>query len=55
MNTYCIIVREITEYSIEADTQEEALNILYIGDQQETDNSRIVDWDIIEVGEKPCR
>jgi len=55
MNTYCITVREITEYSIEADTEEEALNILYIGDQQETVNSRIVDWDIIEVGEKPCR
>jgi hypothetical protein len=52
MNIYRITVREVssTEYSIEADTKEEARNLLYMGDQRVV-NDHIVDWDIIEIEE----
>jgi hypothetical protein len=50
MNTYRIIVRESIEYSIEADTEEEARDLLYMGDQQVV-NNRIVDWDIMKIKE----
>ena len=52
MNIYRITVREVcsTEYSIEADTEEEARELLYMGDQRVV-NDHIVDWDIIEIEE----
>jgi hypothetical protein len=46
MNTYRIIVRESIEYSIEADTEEEARDLLFMGDQQVV-NNRITDYKII--------
>ena len=50
MNIYRITVREISsiEYSIEADTEEEARDLLGMGDQRIVDE-HIVDWDIIEI------
>jgi hypothetical protein len=52
MNIYRITVREISsiEYSIEADTEEEARDLLHMGDQRIV-NDHIVDWDIIEIEE----
>ena len=52
MNIYRKTVREglSTEYSIEADTEEEARDLLYMGDQRVV-NDHIVDWDIIEIEE----
>lgn len=52
MNIYRITVREINsvEYSIEADTEQEARDLLYMGDQRIV-NEHIVDWDIIEIEE----
>jgi hypothetical protein len=43
-------VREVcsTEYSIEADTEEEARDLLDMGDQPIVD-SRILDWDITRI------
>ena len=53
MNIYQITVREIllVEYSIEADSEEEARNLLEMGDQQIAEE-HIVDWDIIDVQER---
>jgi hypothetical protein len=53
MNIYRITVREISsvEYSIEADTEEEARNLLGMGDQRIV-NEAIVDWDIIEIEDR---
>lgn len=50
MNTYRITVREISsvEYSVEAETEEEARKLIGTGDQQVV-NDAIVDWDIVEV------
>ena len=52
MNIYRITVREIShfEYEIEADTEEEARDLLHMGDQRIV-NDHIVDWDIIEIEE----
>ena len=52
MNVYKITVREIllVEYSIEADSEEEARDLLGMGDQTPKD-IEIVDWDIIDVEE----
>jgi hypothetical protein len=50
MSTYLITVHESIEYSIEADTEEEARNIFYMGDEQVV-NSRSVDWNIVEIKE----
>ena len=52
MNIYRITVREISsiEYEIEADSEEEARDLLGMGDQRVVDNE-IVDWDIIEIEE----
>jgi hypothetical protein len=52
MNIYRITVREVssTEYSIEADSEEEARDLLYMGDQRVV-NDHIVDWDIVEIEE----
>ena len=49
MNVYKITVREAAyvEYEIEADSEEEALSDLLMGDQTPKDSS-IIDWDIIE-------
>ena len=48
MNIYKITVRETAylEYEIEADSEEEALRDLLMGDQTPK-NSSIIDWDII--------
>ena len=53
MNIYRITVREISsiEYSIEADSEEEARDLLGMGDQRIVDE-HIVDWDIIEITER---
>jgi len=53
MNIYRITVREISsiEYSIEADSEEEARDLLGMGDQRIVDE-HIVDWDIIEIAER---
>ena len=50
MNIYRITVREVcsTEYSIEADTEEEARDLIDMGDQPIVD-SRILDWDITRI------
>ena len=52
MNIYKITVREASnvEYEIEADSEEEARDLLYMGDQRIADE-HIVDWDIIEIEE----
>jgi hypothetical protein len=50
MNTYLITVHECIEYSIEAETEEEARDLLYMGDQQVV-NNRIVDWNIVKIKE----
>jgi phosphoribosylformylglycinamidine (FGAM) synthase PurS component len=52
MNIYRITVREVSsiEYSIEADTEEEARDLLHMGDQRIV-NDHIVDWDIVEIEE----
>jgi hypothetical protein len=52
MNKYRITVREISsiEYSVEADSKEEARDLIGMGDQQIV-NEHIVDWDIIEIEE----
>ena len=52
MNIYRITVGEISriEYSVEADTEEEARDLIGMGDQRIVDE-RIVDWDIIEIEE----
>ena len=52
MNIYRITVREVSsiEYSIEADTEEDARDLLGMGDQQVA-NSHIVYWDILEIKE----
>ena len=52
MNTYKITVRETSyvEYEIEADSEEEARDLLGMGDQTPKD-SDIVDWDVIDVEE----
>ena len=52
MTIYRITVREISsiEYSIEADNEEEARDLLGMGDQRIV-NSAIVDWDIIDIEE----
>ena len=52
MNIYRITVREISsiEYSVEADSKEEARDLIGMGDQQIA-NEHIVDWDILEIKE----
>lgn len=52
MNIYRITVREIlsTEYSVEADSEAEARDLIGMGDQRIADQ-HIVDWDIIEIEE----
>ena len=52
MNIYRITVSEVcsTEYSIEADTEEEARDLLYMGDQQ-PQTSYIDDFEIIQIEE----
>jgi nitrate/nitrite-specific signal transduction histidine kinase len=52
MNIYRITVREVcsTEYSIEADTEEEARDLLYMGDQQ-PQTSYIDDFEITQIEE----
>lgn len=52
MTTYRITVREISsiEYSVEADSEKEARELIGTGDQRIV-NDAIVDWDIIEVQE----
>ena len=52
MSIYRITVREISsiEYSVEADSKEEARDLLYMGDQRIVDE-HIVFWDIIEIEE----
>jgi len=52
MNIYRITVREISyfEYEITADSEEEARDLLGMGDQTPKD-IKIVDWDIIDVEE----
>jgi len=52
MNIYRITVRETNsvEYSIEADSEEEARDLLHMGDQRIV-NDHIVNWDIIEIEE----
>ena len=52
MNIYKITVREASyvEYEIEAGSEEEARDLLGMGDQTPKDSS-IVDWDIIEIEE----
>ena len=51
-NLYRITVREISyvEYSVEADSEEEARKLVGMGDQQIADE-HIVDWDIIDIEE----
>ena len=53
MNVYKITVREIllVEYSIEADSEEEARKLIEMGDQRIAEE-HIVDWDIIDVQER---
>jgi len=53
MNIYRITVREISsiEYSVEADTEDEARALIGTGDQRIA-NSAIVDWDIIDIEER---
>jgi len=53
MNIYQITVREIllVEYSIEADSEEEARNLLGMGGPRIV-GEHIVDWDIIDVQER---
>ena len=53
MNIYQITVREIllVEYSIEADSEEEARKLIEMGDQRIAEEN-IVDWDIIDVQER---
>jgi hypothetical protein len=53
MNIYRITVREISsiEYSVEADSKEEARDLIGMGDQQIV-NEHIVDWDILEIRER---
>lgn len=53
MNTYRITVREIirVEYSVEAETEEEARELVSSGNQQVV-NEYTIDWDIIRVQEK---
>ena len=50
MNIYRITVREINsvEYSIEADTEQEARDLFCINDQRIV-NEHVVDWDILEI------
>ena len=52
MSIYRITVREISsiEYSVEADSKEEACDLIGTGDQRIV-NEHIVDWDIIEIEE----
>ena len=52
MNTYQITVREIirVEYSVEAETEEEARELVGGGNQRVV-NEYTVDWDIIQVKE----
>ena len=53
MNIYKITVRERTyvEYEIEAGSEEEARDLLGMGDQTPKD-SEIVDWEIVDVEER---
>jgi len=50
MSIYRITVREISsiEYSVEADSEAEARDLIGMGDQQIA-NEHIVDWDIIAI------
>jgi hypothetical protein len=50
MSIYRITVREISsiEYSVEADSEAEARDLICMGDQQIA-NEHIVDWDIIAI------
>ena len=52
MNIQRITVREISsiEYSVEADSEAEARDLIGMGDQRIV-NEHIVDWDIIEIEE----
>ena len=52
MNIYKITVREVcyVEYEIEADSEEEAHDLIRMGDQPPKDTS-ILDYDIIDVEE----
>mgnify|MGYP003684385183 FL=1 len=52
MSIYRITVREISsiEYSVEADSEAEARDLIGMGDQRIA-NEHIVDWDIIEIEE----
>jgi len=52
MKTFKVTVREINsvEYSIEADTEQEARDLFCINDQRIV-NEHVVDWDIIEIEE----
>ncbi len=52
MNIYKITVHEAAyvEYEIEANSEEEARDLLGMGDQQVA-NSHIVYWDILEIKE----
>lgn len=59
MNTYLITVRECINYSIEAETEEEAQNLLHWGfegvmnglDFDVVVNSRKQAWNIVEIKE----
>ena len=53
MNTYRVTVREIirVEYSVEAETEEEARELVGGGNQMVV-NEYTIDWDIIRVQEK---
>ena len=52
MSTYKITMREVcyVEYEIEADSEEEAHDLIRMGDQPPKDTS-ILDYDIIDVEE----
>jgi hypothetical protein len=53
MTIYRITVRELSlvEYSIEADSEDKARELIGTGNQQVA-NDHVVDWDIVEIEER---
>ena len=53
MNIYKIEVYEAfyVSYEIEADSEEKARDLLYMGDQQPVEKDKALEWDILEIEE----
>ena len=53
MNIYRIRIRQLSSvtYSIEADSEDKARELLYMGDQRVV-SDHVVDWDIVDIEER---